>query len=114
MRVEPACRSEWRNGLHGGAVETAMMLHLHPERVRMDAARRFDSLGAELEVDLRRIRPEGGASFSWLADDLNPEGTVGDPTLATPAMGRRLVEHYGDALAEVILDARDFPLERLT
>jgi creatinine amidohydrolase len=106
--------SEWRHGLHGGALETAMMLHLRPDLVRADAATDFVSLGVELEEMLRRLGPEGQASFSWLAGDLNPKGVVGDATLATAAMGALLVEHYGRALADVILDARDFPLDRLS
>jgi creatinine amidohydrolase len=104
---------EWRHGLHGGAVETAMMLHLRPDSVRKGAARRFVSLGEDLERTLRRVGPEGAAPFAWLADDLNPDGVVGDATLATSAMGARLVEHYGRVLADVIRDAHDFPLERL-
>lgn len=105
--------SEWRHGLHGGALETAMMLHLRPELVRTDAVADFPSLGQELERTLRRLGPEGEASFAWLADDLNPLGVVGNARLATAAMGQRLVAHYGRVLAEVILDARDFPLARL-
>jgi creatinine amidohydrolase len=104
---------EWRHGLHGGAVETAMMMHLRPDAVRKDAVARFASLGEELERSLRRVGPEGVAPFAWLADDLNPHGVVGDATLATSTMGARLVEHYGSILAEVIRDARDFPLQRL-
>jgi len=106
--------SEWRHGLHGGALETAMMMHLRPDLVRADAVADFVSLGADLERTMRRLGPEGQASFSWLADDLNPAGVVGDATLATAAMGARLIEHYGRALADVILDARDFPLGRLS
>jgi creatinine amidohydrolase len=106
--------SEWRHGLHGGALETAMMLHLRPDLVRSESVADFASLGVELEQTLRRLGPEGQASFSWLASDLNPEGVVGNATLATAFMGERLVEHYGRALAEVILDARDFPLDRLS
>jgi creatinine amidohydrolase len=106
--------SEWRHGLHGGALETAMMMHLKPDLVRADAVADFVSLGADLERTLRRLGPEGQASFSWLADDLNPAGVVGDATLATAVMGERLIEHYGRALADVILDARDFPLRRLS
>jgi len=104
---------EWKHGLHGGALETAMMLHLAPGRVRPEAFADFTSLGAELEAGLRRLSPEGEASFAWLADDLNPEGVVGDARLATAELGARLVAHYGRALADVILDARDFPVDRL-
>lgn len=106
--------AEWRHGLHGGAVETAMMLHLRPDLVRVEEIADFPSLGADLERTLRRLGPEGEASFAWLAEDLNPEGVVGDASLATAAMGERLVEHYGRALADVILDALDFPLDRLS
>ena len=105
--------AEWRHGLHGGAVETAMMLHLHPDRVRTGKIRRFASLGEELEAAGSRILPEGPTAFAWLAGDLNRSGAVGDAGLATAELGRLLVEHYGDALAAIIRDARDFPIDRL-
>lgn len=105
--------SEWRHGLHGGAVETAMMLHLRPDRVRTGELTDAPSLGAELEDRLERVGPDAPASFSWLAGDLHPSGASGDPRLADAAMGERLVEHYGRVLAEVIRDARRFPLDRL-
>ncbi len=106
--------SEWRHGLHGGALETAMMLHLHPDRVRSGEMRETPSLQQDLEGSLRRVGPEvAGASFAWLAGDLSPTGVVGDATLATAAIGARLVEYYGRILFEAIQDAREFPLERL-
>jgi len=105
--------SEWEHGLHGGAVETAMMLHLRPDLVRMDALAHAHSLAEELEGHLHRVRPEGAAAFAWLAGDLNPTGVVGDAGRADAALGARLVEHYGVALADVIADARAFPLDRL-
>ncbi len=105
---------EWRHGLHGGAVETAMMLHLRPDLVRTQALEDARSLGAELEGVLPHLAPEGEvASFSWLASDLNSSGVTGDARLADAAMGRRLVDHYGEMLAGVMRDARTFPLDRL-
>ncbi len=105
---------EWRHGLHGGAVETAMMLHLRPDLVRRDRVQNSRSLGHDLEGTLSRLGPEGQAPFSWLADDLSRTGVTGDARLADAAMGRRLVEHYGEALGEVIREAQAFPLERLS
>lgn len=105
--------SEWMHGFHAGAVETAMMLHLKPDSVKLDKATRGRSLGEELEKTMLRLGPEGVASFAWLAGDLNPAGQIGDARYADHAMGAKLVEHYGSVLAEVILDARAFPLERL-
>ena len=104
---------EWRYGLHGGAVETAMMRHLRPDLVRLDAVQRFLSLDEDLSGALRRVSAEGGASFAWLAGDLNPQGVAGDATLGTGDLGARLVAHYGQVLADVIRDAREFPLDRL-
>jgi creatinine amidohydrolase len=104
---------EWQHGLHGGAVETAMMLHLHPERVRLDEVRAFPSLGEELAGSMEVLGPEGAAGFAWRARDLNPEGVVGDATLADAALGARLVDHYAAVLVAVLRDASRFPVDRL-
>jgi creatinine amidohydrolase len=105
--------SEWRHGLHGGAVETSMMLHLRPDLVRTGEIRDARTLGQDLEGTMRRVAPAGAVSFSWLADDLNASGVVGNALRADAAKGERLVAHYGEALAEVIQDVKAFPLERL-
>ena len=62
---------------------------------------------------MKRLGPEGVASFAWLSGDLNPTGVIGDPRRADAAMGARLVAHFGRVLAEVIQDARAFPIGRL-
>lgn len=105
--------SEWRRGIHGGAVETAMMLHLRPQAVRRDEIAEHPSLDEELERDLELLRATGPGSFSWVAGDLSESGVVGDARLATPELGSRLVAHYGELLAGLVRDARAFPLSRL-
>jgi creatinine amidohydrolase len=105
--------SEWRHGLHGGAVETAMMLHLRPDLVRLEEIRDAPPLGADLEGTMRRLSPEGMASFSWLAEDINRSGIAGDARQADASKGELLVAYYGEVLADVIRDAKAFPLERL-
>ena len=105
--------SEWKHGLHGGAVETALMLHLRPELVRKERIARFHSLGEELEGSLDHLGPEGAASFAWLSGDLDRRGVVGDATLADAAMGERILSSYGEFLAAVLRDAAVFPLGRL-
>lgn len=106
--------NEVHHGFHGGAIETAMMQHLHPDRVRTKHIRQFDSFGEELQKKGSTVKPVGAASFAWLAKDLNPCGAVGDATLATAAMGQALVEHYGRILASVIRDVQNFPLDNLS
>ena len=106
--------SEWRHGLHGGAVETAMMLHLHPDAVRRDSIRHNRSQAEALEALLRLVGPEEpAASFSWLAGDLHPSGATGHAELGDQAIGERLVDYYGGKLADVIRDAKAFPTDAL-
>lgn len=106
--------AEWRHGLHGGAVETAMMLHLRPDLVRTKEIGTARTLGEDLERTLRRVDAgSDAAAFAWLAGDLDPSGAAGDAALADADAGARLVAWYGAALAEVIRDARRFPLDRL-
>ena len=106
--------AEWRHGLHGGAVETAMMLHLRPDLVRTSNIQDSPPLGGLLEGTLRHVRTdEAGASVAWLAEDLHPSGAAGDATLASTSMGATLVESYGQVLAEIIRDTKEFPIDRL-
>ena len=105
--------TEWRHGLHGGTVETSMMLHLRPDLVHTDQIVKSRSMGKELEAGRSRIGSQGSASFSWLAEDLSSSGVVGDARLADAEKGRLLIEHYARTLSGVIEDTLAFPLERL-
>jgi creatinine amidohydrolase len=105
---------EWRHGLHGGAVETAMMLHLRPDLVRTAHVKNFPPLGNLLERTLRHVgTDDSGASVAWLIEDLNRAGAAGNATLANAAMGERLVNGYGRVLADVILDTKEFPIDQI-
>ena len=104
---------EVQHGFHGGAVETAMMLHLTPGSVRIEQCADNVSVGYRLEREMARLGPEGQASFAWMAQDLHPGGAVGNALLANPDLGARLVAHYGAAIAQVIRDTATFPLDLL-
>ncbi|MCS2608808.1 creatininase family protein [Halomonas dongshanensis] len=90
---------ELRHGLHGGLLETAMMLHLAPEHVRLDGYR---PAPPTTPAPGKLLAHEGAAAFAWLADDLSPEGVAGDATLATAELGKRLLDHYATLLAQVV------------
>lgn len=104
---------ELRHGYHGGAMETAMMLHLAPERVRREHCGNRVSIGSRLEAEMTMLGPEGPAAFAWMTQDLHREGVVGNAGLADGELGARLVGHYGAAIATVIREAAEFPLEVL-
>ena len=105
--------AELQHGFHGGAVETSMMLHLCPGRVRLDRAADFRPLSRTLAAANARLRPGGGASFAWAAQDQHASGAIGDATLADAAKGHHLIEHMADVLIDVLRDADRFPLSSL-
>ena len=90
---------ELRHGLHGGDVETSVMLHLRPDLVDMSKAGDFRSAGRDMEEsgDFKLLTPEGGVGFGWLAQDLNPSGATGNASAATAEKGRACVEHAASA-----------------
>ncbi|MEX6505278.1 creatininase family protein [Jiella sp. M17.18] len=101
-------------GIHGGAVETALMLHFRPDLVRTEAIANFPSLQSELETQAKRLRAHGRLGFGWMADDLNPSGVVGDARLATAEIGRAIAEYQADAFIDFLDDVAAFDLERLS
>ena len=92
-------------GVHGGHGETSLMLHLHPELVKMELAR------PNVPTALREFRHIGfgkPVSFGWTSDDFGPDGHIGDPTGADAEHGKRFVESAVPHLAEVIVEAHHF------
>ena len=101
---------ELAHGIHGGAVETSMMLELHPELVRRDKAADFRPLSCDMERDYEILRPEGAAGFAWASQDLHPSGAAGDATQADAAKGAQLLDHAAERLTAVLRDLRRAPL----
>ena len=104
---------EIEHGLHGGLIETAMMLHLAPEAVRMDRAGDFASLRADMAASHRYLRPGNRSGFAWLAEDLNAHGVAGNAAGADAGTGARLVDHFARALATLIAETAAFDMARL-
>lgn len=97
---------EDRHGIHGGDVETSLMLHFRPELVDMAKADNFRSNAARAEAELELLRPTGVHSFAWIASDLNPAGTVGDASIATAEKGRLTAEHQAAGFVRLLGDVR--------
>jgi creatinine amidohydrolase len=104
---------ELRHGVHGGAVETSIMLAAYPQHVRRDAIAAFRSFGMAMEQDYRRLSAQRPAPFAWQAEDLNPGGAVGDATQATAEKGLQLLDHGATAFCELLADVDRFDLAKL-
>jgi creatinine amidohydrolase len=90
---EALSSDELRHGIHGGAAETAAMLALDPERVRMDAAANFPSRGRDWAERFETVGVGGTpVKLGWLMRDLSAAGAVGDASGATAELGDRLLD----------------------
>jgi creatinine amidohydrolase len=79
---------EQRFGIHGGDVETSLLLHFRPDTVDMAAARDFAST-----AEGAAIPPTGPISYGWISTDVNQAGVVGEAQLASAEKGREMAEH---------------------
>ncbi|MER8407330.1 creatininase family protein [Mesorhizobium sp. M0185] len=95
---------EDRHGIHGGDVETSLMLHFRPDLVDMGKADNFVSKVARAEKEFALLRHTGTHAFAWIASDLNPNGVVGDASIATAEKGRLTAEHQADGFIGLLRD----------
>ena len=100
-------------GIHGGEIETSVMLHLRPDLVRMEHATDFRSSQLAFIDEFVHLRAHGTTQFGWKAQDLNPAGTVGNASLATAEKGRAVVDHQAAAFVALCRDVHTFDTGRL-
>jgi creatinine amidohydrolase len=119
---------ELAHGLHGGAVETSLMLHLRPELVRREALADFASAWrvpadpaapfapaapaapSAASMAGRLLSAEKPVGIGWMAQDLHPSGACGDASAANAEHGRRLLDHLADMLVRLLAEVEAAPL----
>lgn len=101
---------EHRFGIHGGDIETSMMLALAPQQVDMARAQNFVS-AAQVRADQFEILGNGkSAKLGWQMQDYNPAGAVGNAAAATRDKGKALVQAAGHALARLLIELDRLPV----
>jgi creatinine amidohydrolase len=93
---------EERFGVHGGDVETSMMLALHPNKVDMVLAQNFHSSSQDRARQHAILGNGSSAKLAWAAQDLNPLGAAGNAASATVDKGLAVLQASGAALAELL------------
>lgn len=106
-------REEVRHGIHGGAIETSIMLARYPQLVRTDKIADFRSAGVAMDKDYRWLSAHRPAPFAWQAEDLHPGGATGDATQASAEKGQQLLDHGAGAFCELLADIHKFDLAAL-
>ena len=105
---------EHRFGIHAGEIETAMMLALRPERVRMDKAEYFRSTSQGRAERFPILGNGKSAKLGWMMQDYNANGAVGNAASATAENGRALLDAAGRALAHLLGEIDRLPPDTLT
>lgn len=93
-------------GIHGGDLETSLMLAFRPETVDMTRAadNRSSAAGSA-------ISPIGPVSYGWIASDLNPSGTVGNAAIATAEKGHATAAHQVAGFVDLLRKVAAAPLD---
>ncbi len=104
---------EHRFGVHAGDIETSMMLALHPDRVRMDAARNFHSTAQQRAVDFAILGNGKSAKLAWQMQDYNAQGAAGNAAAASADKGRAVVDAAGLQLARLLQEIHQLPDDTL-
>jgi creatinine amidohydrolase len=56
----------------------------------------------------RWVRFGGAVQFGWTSRDFGPDGLIGDPTGASPELGKELFKHSVAALADQLREISRF------
>ena len=97
-------------GIHAGAIETSMMLHLRPDQVKREHFADFTSTGPAIERDYDELKLEGSVGIGWMTQDINPAGAIGNARLANAEHGALCLDHGGRGLARLVAAASRYPL----
>ena len=95
--------------IHGGLVETSVMLAIAPERVEMARADNFNSRQAEFIRDYKHLRAYGPHAFGWQMSDLSEAGVSGNASGASAEKGEAILDHAVSGLLELLRDVEKHP-----
>ena len=95
---------EVRHGVHGGAVETSILMARYPQHVRADSNENFAPSSIAMERDFKILSLQHPAPLAWQAEDLHPSGAAGDATLARAELGERLLANGARQFCELLTE----------
>ena len=104
---------EHRFGIHGGDIETSMMLALASARVQMSHAQNFVSTAQARAQQFPILGNGRSAKLGWQTQDYHSAGAVGNAAAATASKGEALVQAAGRALAQLLAELDALPLSTL-
>jgi creatinine amidohydrolase len=105
--------AERTHGIHGGDIETSIMLAAYPDLVRRAKIANFLPASYAMERAYSYLRADYPAGFGWMTQDLNAAGAVGDASLASARKGEAALDHGARAFLALLKDVEKFDLRQL-
>lgn len=94
--------------IHGGQLETSIMLALRPDLVVMEKAERFANLQSHLSETYDVLRAYGPVGVGWMGSDLNPSGAQGDASKANADDGEAIIAHQAALMVRLLAEVERF------
>ena len=104
---------EHRFGVHGGDIETSMMLALKPELVDMRQAQNFRSTAQDRAEKFSILGDGKSAKLAWQMQDYNRHGAAGNAAAASAEKGREILAAAGRSFAAVLKEIDQLPADTL-
>ncbi|HXW39638.1 MAG TPA: creatininase family protein [Xanthobacteraceae bacterium] len=105
--------TEKRHGIHGGDIETSLMLAAKPDAVQLGRAAAATPATVAMAAEFKWLGAYRPAGFAWMTQDLHPSGAIGDATGASAAKGEAALQHGAEAFVELLREIHAFDLARL-
>ncbi len=102
--------AELRHGIHGGAVETSLMLAFRPDLVRREKCEDFVPRSVAMERDFTWLRAGRPTGFGWMAQDLSAAGAMGNARAASAEKGWSCADHGAAAFVALLQEVAAFAL----
>lgn len=92
-------------GIHGGLIETSVMLHINPNLVDVDKLSHFRP---RWNRNMRMLKPHSAiVSYGWRSEDLCAEGALGDASKASIEKGKKIFDKTCGMLRVLIAEVLD-------
>jgi creatinine amidohydrolase len=102
--------AEEKHGIHGGDIETSLMLAARPATIRMEHASNAIGASIAMEAEFSWLGAHGPAAFGWMTQDLHGSGAVGDARGATADKGETALVHGARAFVGLLEEIARFDL----
>ncbi len=105
--------AEHTHGIHGGDIETSIMLAAYPHLVRHEKLADFRPNTYAMERDYAVLRADHPVGFGWMTQDLHASGALGDASLASAKKGAAALDHGARGFTALLKDVEKFDLKGL-